>query len=70
MGPGKDRPPTAASPIAIRNDRYTSIRDIQSVATNVRNGSDFVLALARPAPDDTNAYYAAEVQSVLRPKSG
>src|SRR5208337_5553591 len=40
-GRGRTDPPTAASPIAICNDRYTSIRDIQSVATNVRFGEGF-----------------------------
>ena len=40
-GRGRTDPPTAASPIAICNDRYTSIRDIQSVATNVRYGEGF-----------------------------
>src|ERR1700730_5206286 len=42
--------------------------DARTTPSPANRGASPWAALARPAHDDTNAYYAAEVQSVLRPE--
>jgi hypothetical protein len=42
--------------------------DARTTQSPAGRGASPWAALARPAHDDTNAYYAAEVQSVLRPE--
>jgi hypothetical protein len=42
--------------------------DARTTQSPTNRGASPWAALARPAHDDTNAYYAAEVQSVLRPE--